>query len=111
MPYVGFSSLLEVLHQSAMGFRERLSVLLVQTVFSIVVETLTGLAERRIATPDAYSTPLEDLAVDILAIINASEHQQLLTAFFYRALIARAAVRVKLSVAMFLNRCAPAPIV
>jgi hypothetical protein len=104
VPYVGFSSVLEALHQSAMGFRDRLAAVIVHTVFFIVAEALTGLAERRIACPDAPSTPLEDVAVELLALINASEHQLLLTAFFYRAVLARASVRVKLSVATFLSR-------
>jgi len=84
--------------------RERLALIVLRSVFQLVVETLTELAESRIAESACERTEIQTLALRVVALVAESEFKALLNAYFYRVLIVKASLRAKLSAEMFLRR-------
>lgn len=96
--------LMATLSQPGITLRERVALLVMSSAFSLVTEVLAGLAERRIAGPATPASSLETLAMDIVAILARSAQHEVLNAFFFRPLIARAGIRAKIAVGLFFHR-------
>jgi hypothetical protein len=98
------TELFALLVQPGLALKQRISMLVVSNAFFLVTEVLTGLAEKRIATPDCQAASTELLAQEIVSLVANSAQHALLNGYFYRVMIARAAVRAKLAVALFFHR-------
>lgn len=83
---------------------ERISLFVLHNVFALVVEAVTGLAEKRISSLEASPSPFELLALRVVRVVAFSHVREILIPFYYRPLIARAGIRCKLSVSVFMKR-------
>ena len=95
-----------LLHAAQNGFKlkEKIACLVVRDVFALVVEVLTELAEIRIQHPTQPCNEVQRIALWTVAIVAESEFKEVLNAYFYRILIAKAGLRAKISVELFLRR-------
>lgn len=84
--------------------RERLALILLRSVFYLVADSLTELAESRIADPSCERSEVQTVALKVLTLVAESEFKALLNGYFYRVLIVKASLRAKLSAEMFLRR-------
>lgn len=95
---------LQAATQNGFKLKEKVACLVVREVFSLVVEALTELAEARIAQPGQLCSELQGIALWTVAVVAESELKEVLNAYFYRIMIAKAGLRAKMSVEMFLRR-------
>jgi hypothetical protein len=98
------TELFALLVQPGLALKQRISMLVVSNAFFLVTEVLTGLAEKRITTPDCKATSTELLAQEVVSLVANSAQHALLNGYFYRVMIVRAAVRAKLAMALFFHR-------
>lgn len=97
---------LQAAAQNGFKLKEKVACWVVREVFSLVVETLTELAEVRIAQPGQLCNELQGIALWTVAVVAESEFKEVLNAYFYRIMIAKAGLRAKMSAEMFLRRYA-----